>query len=279
MRKSTKMMFGASIASLAFWELSRYLKKKRQKNAATVCKIASGVSAGAALLAAVKSNRNEKFARDLGGNVRKNDLWFHVGKNMGEASFFLRHPDVATKVGVVEDRGTNISSIASNFAINSKLPRAVYFNMTDSDKNREIDEGSKRGAYRHALWQAMITKEFGLEIAIEIGNAHDKKLDTSIMVYEDSALIPEFKNYSDADSFVDQLNNIIGRKVAIETKKTTNKELAIAVFNDFLKNGFYIVKELGNENFKAQFTKLSLPEYIKGFETLKKCGEHGLVNE
>ncbi len=272
-------MFELSAASLALWGLGNYLKKKRHKDAADVCKVAGGVSACAAILAAFSARRNQKASKKLEFNDGKNELWFHVGRNMGEATFFLQHPDIATKVGVVKERGTNLSSIASNFAINSKLPRAVYFTMNESDKNGETDEGSKRGAYRHALWQAIITKEFGLDIATEICNAHDKKLDTSIMVYEDSALIPEFKNYSDADSFVDQLNNIIGRKVAIETAKSTNKELAIAVFNDFLKNGFYIVKELGNENFKAKFTKLSLPEYIIGFESLKKCGEHGLINE
>ena len=80
--------------------------------------------------------------------------------------FALRHPKIAKSIGEVKagERNTNISTVAVRFATND-----LGFRENTSH------EGPQVNAYRHALWQAMITVEFGKSIAMQVGT-HMKKI-------------------------------------------------------------------------------------------------------
>ena len=73
------------------------------------------------------------------------------------------------------------------------------------------NEGSVGNAYRHILWQAMISNQFGSDIAIEVGNAHEANITN---LNAQNHLHDKFTKISAADEVVDQLNNQIGRNIA-----------------------------------------------------------------
>src|SRR5690606_30760812 len=85
-----------------------------------------------------------------------------IDRKAAEATVFLRHPQAGTRVGWFQSGSTNISSVSSRMA------RHVA-----SGGNMTTGEGTERNAFRHVLWQAMITNEFGEGIARRIGNAHE----------------------------------------------------------------------------------------------------------
>ena len=67
-----------------------------------------------------------------------------------EIGYGLNHPINALTVGTADFPNWAITRIASNFEINLK-------NQAGMRSGSEGDEGN---AFRHTLWQAMITKEF-----------------------------------------------------------------------------------------------------------------------
>lgn len=89
--------------------------------------------------------------------------------------FALRHPRIAIAIGSVhKDPGStlepNISTITSTFQLNL-FPNSEFGG-----------EGGVGNAFRHVLWQAIITREFGKDIAVKVGNSHEsgEKINYSI---------------------------------------------------------------------------------------------------
>lgn len=143
------------------------------------------------------------------------------------ALYFLFHPVEASVIGLPQVGSTgNISSIATNYTINLKLSWAFY-----SGNSQKMDEGSNRGAFRHALWSALITACFGVARAFSATEAHEEgsySLDTV------------FTSLSSADTSADRHNNIIGMLIG-EYGKGGPKEYALAVLNYFHEIGLYVV--------------------------------------
>lgn len=121
-------------------------------------------------------------------------------------NFVIAHPIAAYYIGSVNAGSDNISTIASNFQINVCKNACVSYG----------GEGDYGNAYRHTLWQSMITKEFDSEIATIVGYSHEDG--SSFDLSKRS-----FGNISDADVIADLLNNIIGRKIGNENKNASNK--------------------------------------------------------
>lgn len=94
------------------------------------------------------------------------------------------------------------------------------------------DRGSENGSFRHTLWQATITSEFGSRVALEAGNANEKKPFTNLSVRT-------FSSLDDADQTVDLLNNQIGRRIGSQNKNVNMKDLALRVLEEFKNNGLY----------------------------------------
>ena len=91
--------------------------------------------------------------------------------------------------------------------------------------NFTTGEGSEENAFRHVLWSAKMTTEFGVAKANEFGKAHE-----GIGAYDDVEAIYDepFKgNSSGADSTVDLLNNLIGQSIGEANPNANDLELAI----------------------------------------------------
>lgn len=110
------------------------------------------------------------------------------------------------------------------------------------------ERGSENGAFRHALWQAQITSEFGSSIAKQAGDAH-----------EDNPNIDMgqtfFTDINDADQSVDLHNNIIGRSIGENNKGAKMNTTANAVLDVFETKGLYQAKKV-NGGYKVVRLKL-----------------------
>ena len=95
--------------------------------------------------------------------------------------------------------------------------------------------------------QALITREFGEEIAKDVGFIHEA-------------------NNKSLDSQVDILNNAIGRKIGSVNKNSSNKSMAIIIIEEFYKNGF-CTYNMDNE---IERTKLIEAQYKKALEEIQK---------
>ena len=129
-------------------------------------------------------------------------------------------------------------------------------------------EGTPKNAFRHVLWQTLITTEYGEETAIRVGNAHE---DYSIIDYNQRS----FKKIEDADTSVDLHNNAIGRQIALDNPGSSNVSLALKVLYHFHTQGLWVV-ERGKDEFVIYQQKLSDDEYQKAMEELIQLHQDGL---
>ena len=95
--------------------------------------------------------------------------YYRASINSRYIGFALRNPLAAIKIGFGVSKGaTDISTNATRFATRGEI-------LYGSTRQQE-DRGSENGSFRHTLWQATITSEFGSRVALEAGNAHEKNL-------------------------------------------------------------------------------------------------------
>lgn len=161
-------------------------------------------------------------------------------------SWSVLHPHIAYRIGYPDSLWDSISKTASNFTIN--VSNAANFN-----EYKKEEEGGLGNAFRHVLWQALITREFGEKIAKKVGFIHEA-------------------NNKSLDSQVDILNNAIGRKIGSVNKNSSNKSMAIIVIKEFYKKGFWTY----NMDNEIERTKLSEAQYKKALEEIQKKGNNGL---
>ena len=165
-------------------------------------------------------------------------------------------------IGDAKDGGWNISSRASNFAINMKFSKSNF-------NGEELDEGSSKGAFRHTLWQAMITTTFGQTTAKEAGWAHDP-------IFFATRKPGPFTKLENADKYVDLMNNKIGRKIGRSHPFASYKKLAGYVLEEYRNTGLYTVS-IGNDGkYYAKQNQLSYQEYKKSKEILENLNNKGL---
>ena len=174
-------------------------------------------------------------------------------------AYSFNHPINAIRVGTAKDGGKNISSVASNFAVN----------MSKAAGLSSEGEGSQRNAIRHVLWQAILTNKFGSKQAERIGNIHENgpKADLSQR---------SFRTMGEADKVVDQLNNEIGRSIGERNKGADNVTLAKQVAGEFYNNGLWTVSENADNTFSIHKSKISKAEYDKVINDIKKMNKNGL---
>lgn len=172
--------------------------------------------------------------------------------------FVIAHPIAAYYIGSVNAGSDNISTIASNFQINVCKSAGVSYG----------EAGDYGNAYRHTLWQSMITKEFDSEIATIVGYSHEDG--SSFDLSKRS-----FGKIDNADAIADLLNNIIGRKIGNENKNASNKKLAQLVAKEFYENGLWTVREV-NGLYELEKTKLTQAQYDTMLKTIDQKGNNGL---
>jgi RHS repeat-associated protein len=186
---------------------------------------------------------------------------FSSNNNVKTAGYAMNHPINAVRTGTVDVPTWGISKIASNFQVN--LVNEAGF---------ESGDGSQSNAYRHALWQAMLTNKFDAKQATRIGNAHENNLPTNM-----NQRIFNGEGASDAaDQMADLLNNVIGREIGAKNKGASNRNLSEAVLNEYKQNGLWTVSGDDKTGYKVQKTRLSQEEYAKALKVLRTKGEDGL---
>lgn len=179
--------------------------------------------------------------------------------NYRTAGYAMLHPINALRVGDATHGSHTISKIASNFQVN------LSNNVTNFSKG----PGREGNAFRHVLWQAMITQKINAKQAELIGNAHET----------DSYVNPNeryFTDKDDADRAVDLLNNSIGRVIGSSSPKMDNQSLARLVITEFHVNGFWMVEELGNDSFLISRQTITHEQMIQGIDEISKKNKYGL---
>nr|WP_127401527.1 hemagglutinin repeat-containing protein [Neisseria meningitidis] len=164
-----------------------------------------------------------------------------------QVKFALRHPRIAIAIGSVhKDPGStlepNISTIASTFQLNL-FPNSEFGG-----------EGGVGNAFRHVLWQATITREFGKDIAVKVGNSHESGEKINYSIRRNLSL-------DKADEMIDQLNNEIGREIALNTNRLNTKELVGLILETYKNNGFYQAERNSNGNYDVVRKRLSEKDY------------------
>ena len=120
------------------------------------------------------------------------------------AQFALKHPIAAHRIGDVSKGATNISTDAARFSTRSASIESKS-SVLDEPKEQG-NQGSQVNAFRHVLWQATITNEFGSDIANQIGRAHEENA-TAIDDKSSTQLSnTTFKSLSEADESIDLAN-------------------------------------------------------------------------
>lgn len=179
--------------------------------------------------------------------------------------FSISHPKIAMAIGYSKTRGTNISSSASQFA---KAGKVLQYTQPQSNEKEIIDEGTEKGAFRHALWQATIMSRYGYNIARQVGDAHENNADVDLSQRA-------FDNYSEADTVVDLLNNIIGRNVGGFNRGASIRELAFIILDIFVDEGLFTASQNENGIWSVNRTKITEEQYEQMKETFLIIDEYG----
>ena len=176
-----------------------------------------------------------------------------------QAGYAMQHPINAVRVGQYNQGSNNISTIASNFQVN----------VANAAGLRTGNEGDQGNAYRHALWQGIITNEMGARQAQRIGNAHEDNIKIDLNQRT-------FKNMEEADKAVDLLNNLIGREIGIDNKGASNKTIAIKVAKEFYENGLWTASLNKDGSATIEKTKITREQYNAAIIEINKKGNNGL---
>lgn len=184
-----------------------------------------------------------------------------------ETFFFIQQPKTALNIGVYRKNSNNLSTKASNFAVNGGFEKNKYSISDDA-----LDEGSELGAFRHALWQAEITSKFGPLTAWKAGAAHERNPMADLQKME-------FDNLAEADQTADLLNNIIGREIGIQHGDSSMRGLANQVLETFYRDGLYTATEYEEGKWRIERKLLSQDKYEKAKSIFEMIGENGMLTK
>ncbi len=167
-------------------------------------------------------------------------------------AFAVGNYDNAVRIGTGSERFS-----LSSYAIRLSQRNAILSDMIiNPNKGTFFGNGTQVNAVRHALWQAIITKELGADIALKAGNVHEwnPKADLSVRKFEGK---DAEKNLEAADQTIDLLNNQIGRRIGLNNPGLSPKAMAIKVIEYFRDFGLYTASMDQNGNVTVSQTKIT----------------------
>ena len=179
--------------------------------------------------------------------------------NVRTVGYAIQHPINALRVGEVKAGSTNLSTIASNFQIN--ICRRAGLSTGN--------EGDQGNAYRHTLWQAILTNEFGNSQAERIGNTHEHNPNADLTQRK-------FANMGLADQVVDLKNNQIGRKIGREHKGASNQELALLTLDQFYNDGLWTTVTNKDKTVSIVKTRITKEQYEAARTEILRKNENGM---
>lgn len=136
----------------------------------------------------------------------------------------------------------------------------------------EDDRGSAKGAFRHILWQSDMTARYGDDIAQKVGDCHEREQP----FYPRNSF---FSSADDADRTIDQLNNIIGRRIGNEFKYLSTKDRALEILRFGFTDGFYSVLKRGDGFFEIIKKPMSFDEYERKRQQILHLDDNGKNKE
>ena len=194
--------------------------------------------------------------------------WDDFTKTLSEGWVSLKHPIAAwhTK-GIVSDETATIDPALTT--------RAIRFSTRIGLTENVEHEGSQVNAFRHVLWQAMLTRRYGSEIAKQFADAHE--VNPAAIKNQDPAA-KEFDTLNEADQSIDLRNNIIGRAIGEENKNVIgdDKQLAEALLLRFHEGGLWVAVLQPNGKYKAVLQKLTDAEFEASSAKLNQLSGLGL---
>jgi len=190
--------------------------------------------------------------------------------------FSIRHPLAAATIGYVSPGATNISTNSARFS--TRGSSAESKSSVLEEPQGQGSEGSQVNAFRHVLWQATITKEFGGDIANQIGKAHEDN-PNAIDGNTTSPFAQRFSSLGKADESIDLLNNVIGREIGNNNKDLGMRDMALTVLEAFRTDGFYSAEKAKDGNWKIVKGKISDEQYNALKTVFQKLNNDGFTQE
>jgi len=178
-----------------------------------------------------------------------------------EAAFFLRHPDIATRIGEVTPGSTNISTNSTRISARIGL------------EETPTREGSQVNAFRHVIWQATIAVNFGSQIATEVGYAHEESVPDRIR----GGTFRGSDASAQADTIADLLNNRIGQNIASANPNASPQALAMAALDDFHQSGFITSRQNPDGSFSTTITRITDEQYNQAKDVLSGLNNNGFT--
>lgn len=157
----------------------------------------------------------------------------------------MQHPITALRVGFSSAKHNNISSISTRFASDITISAQM-------DNSPTLSPGN---ALRHVIWQALITREFGNNTAKRIGNAHEERSKDA-----------EYQ----ADTFVDQKNNVIGRLIGNDSKNSSNVEIVLKALEYYRDIGLWISIKQQDGTYKNEQSRMTEEQFKLAVDRLQK---------
>ena len=139
-----------------------------------------------------------------------------------------------------------------SFAANADMPHLASSNFSDvfattTDRyqysGNELDRMNGLG---HALWQATITSEFGYDVALQAGNAHEANPSTDISIRVFANLNKDMKT------------------------------LAVLILEEFKNNGLYVATQIDN-SWIINKSKLSEAKYNELYNIFMNLNKNGFT--
>jgi hypothetical protein len=183
--------------------------------------------------------------------------------NYRELKFAIENPKIAVEIGNVEKGSNNISTVSERFAAQGSSEESA------SILDRANDGfGDEQGAFRHALWQGIITNRYGPAIAVEVGNAHENNPD----IVNSGQRV--FGSALDADQMVDLLNNIDGRNIG-STRQLSVKDISIKTIDFFRSEGLWTASQNNNGDWVVGREKISDEKYNSMLKAIQSKDNYG----
>jgi RHS repeat-associated protein len=185
---------------------------------------------------------------------------------IGSVASLVRGPSEGMFIG-------NNSLYAAPVAILARRAQNMALNANFSNN----DPGGNQNAFRHVVGQSLVASHINGAVAKEAGDAHEGKYNNEKVLENNAGAVNELKNkgtvvleHGISDSFVDQLNNQVGRDIAKANPEATDKELAVKSLQA-VRDGKTYVYKLG-DNGKDTVIKSSMTEkeYKKALNSINK---------
>jgi len=177
-------------------------------------------------------------------------------QNAATLGVTLRYPLIAAQVGHHVPGSINISSICA------RISRHVA-----ADGNMTTGEATERNAYRHALWSAVLSHEFGNHVANRIMNAHEGIRITESYYIDHEAALPQ--DIHAIDQIVDLLNNEIGQDIASRLgEDATTLDIAKEVLKVQRDEGLWISHQGKDGEYSIKQAKISQRQYERALKKL-----------